>query len=130
MAQHHWYYWTTTYKSRSEMIYRCNRKWRKYYNELWIKVCDRWLDFRNFIYDMWERPEWYSIDRMNVLWDYNKDNCRRATNKQQWRNRRNNRLVKWKTLSEWSEVLWIKRSTLAQRLYVYKRPIDRVLSTI
>jgi hypothetical protein len=38
-------------------------------------------------------------------------------------------LLKGKTLSEWSEILRIKRSTLAQRHYVYKWSISKTLST-
>ena len=44
------------------------------------------------------------------------------------RNRSNNLLLKGKTLSEWSEILGIKRSTLAQRYYVYGWSVNRVLS--
>lgn len=46
-----------------------------------IKICDRWLGvdgFFNFIEDMGEKPEGYTLDRKEVTGDYTPDNCRWA----------------------------------------------------
>ncbi len=124
----HGYYGTPIYKSWSEMIYRCKTKGKEYYHTKKIKVCNRWLKFENFLEDMGDRPSGLTIDRIDNKGNYCLENCRWATSKQQSRNRSNNLLLKGKTLSEWSEILGIKRSTLAQRYYVYGWSVNRVLS--
>ena len=125
----HGYFGTPTYKSWSEMIYRCNTKGKKYWHDRGIKVCDEWSEFTNFLNDMGDRPINMSIDRIDNDKGYFKENCRWTTQKEQCRNKSNNLLLKGKTLSEWSEILGVKRSTLAQRYYVYNWSVDRVLST-
>ena len=53
-----------------------------------IQVCDRWRNsFDNFIKDMGEAPENYSIDRINNLGDYCPENCRWADNSIQSKNK-------------------------------------------
>lgn len=125
----HMYYGTPTYKSWACMKYRCNKNGEKYWHDRGIKICDKWNDFEYFLKDMGKRPENTSLDRIDNNKNYCKENCRWASSKQQNRNRRNNTLFKDKTLSEWSELLGIKRSTLAQRIYVYKWTIEKTLST-
>ena len=127
----HGYFGTPTYKSWASMKERCaNKKRPQFY--LWggrgISFCERWTLFENFLEDMGECPKGMSLDRVDTNGDYEPGNCRWATAKQQARNRRNNNLIRGKTLSEWSEILGVKRSTLAQRLYVYGWSVDRVLS--
>lgn len=83
---------TKTYNSWYRMKSRCNdpkNKCYKHYGGRGIKVCDRWLhSFPAFLEDMGERPEGYSIDRTDNDGNYEKSNCRWATQSTQNKNRR------------------------------------------
>jgi hypothetical protein len=57
-----------------------------------IQVCERWLDFSNFLADMGEAPAGLSIERKENDKHYEKDNCKWATPTEQANNRRSNRV--------------------------------------
>jgi hypothetical protein len=129
---------TPTYRSWAMMISRCRNPNVPSYNNYGgrgIKVCDRWLDFANFLADMGERPSLaYSIDRFpDNNGNYEPSNCRWATRKQQTRNTRRNKLIefngKTQTLVEWSEELNISMSLLSARLGHLGWTIQRALTT-
>lgn len=79
----------------TDMMQRCyneNRKSYKNYGGRGIKVCERWRGKLegpvNFIEDMGERPEGYTLDRINTNGNYEPANCRWATASEQGYNRR------------------------------------------
>lgn len=78
------------------MIYRCyNKKNKNYanYGGRGIRVCSRWIIFENFFSDMGKIPEGLSIDRIDNNGNYEKNNCRWATAKEQAKNRREKKEV-------------------------------------
>lgn len=84
---------TPIYKTWVGMRNRCNNPKNRAYPEYGgrgIKVCDRWNNsFTDFFLDMGNKPDGHSIDRINVNGNYEPENCRWATSKQQQDNRRN-----------------------------------------
>lgn len=72
------------------MLQRCNNpKCTQYrwYGGKGISVCERWKIFANFHADMGDRPEGYSIDRIDGNGNYEPGNCRWADAVTQRRNR-------------------------------------------
>lgn len=116
---------TPIYKVWSSMLSRCRNKndaGFANYGGRGVMVCKRWECFELFLADMGERPSAkHSIDRFpNQNGNYEPGNCRWATRTEQNRNKRTNRILvyngKAATLSEWSIVTGIKRSTISMRL--------------
>lgn len=82
-----------TYKSWLSMKGRClNKSDQAYalYGGRGIKICDRWIhSFENFLADMGEKPEKFSIERIDVDGNYEPHNCKWANHLEQSRNKRN-----------------------------------------
>lgn len=53
-----------------------------------IKVCKEWYDFETFVKDMGNRPEGYSVERVDNNLGYSKSNCIWADRSTQQRNKR------------------------------------------
>ena len=106
------------------MLNRCNNpndKRYPHYGGRGIKVCDRWLEFPNFLADMGEGfSEDLTLDRTDVNGNYEPSNCRWITNTEQQSNKRNNHLIEIdgdsKTLADWTRATGIPKSTLINRI--------------
>ena len=87
------------YACWADMNQRCynkNLNIYKYYGGRGIEVCEQWRrkkrkdseSFYAFVKDMGERPDGYSLERINVDENYCPSNCMWATKSQQVKNRR------------------------------------------
>jgi hypothetical protein len=126
---------TPTHVSWSSMQTRCSNPNHPHYPKYGgrgIVVCKRWLDFRNFLSDMGERPHGTSLDRIDTNGDYSPENCRWATPRQQGNNRSDNKIIEHggesKTVAQWSRKMHMKPDTLHRRLakgWSAKRAIEQ-----
>lgn len=120
---HHWMYYTRIYKIWGNIKSRCNNpKTQQYMYYWWRWIKCLWNSFEEFYKDMWPMyKSWLTIDRINWNWNYCKENCRRATMKEQSNNTKRNHIVvynsKKQNITQWANELWIKRSTLYNRIY-------------
>ncbi len=94
----------------------------RFYGGRGIRLCHEWKDYSRF--KKWAIDNGYTddltLDRMDVNGNYEPDNCRWATWKEQQNNRRNNHFIELNgevhTLQEWAAMLGINHSTLLERI--------------
>ena len=113
---------------KDRCYYRKDRNYKNYGGR-GIKVCKEWIN--NFeCFKEWAYKNGYNenakrgectLDRINVEKDYEPNNCRFISNKQQCNNKRNNIIIEYEgqkhTLKEWSEIVKINYSVLLYRKY-------------
>lgn len=110
------------YKTIKTRCYNSNSKSYNDYGGRGVKVCNEWLNDFNTFYD-WAMSNGYqdnlTIDRIDVNGNYEPNNCRWATPKQQANNTRRNNYITYKnktyTITQWSEILNIGQSVLSHR---------------
>jgi hypothetical protein len=93
----HGMFGTKLYQIWANMKDRClnpDCRYFKHYGGRGISVCERWLTFENFFFDLFlDHQEGLSLDRIDNNKGYCPENCRWATAKMQTRNRRSNRKI-------------------------------------
>lgn len=128
---------TPEHRTWSALIQRCTNPKNPRYSE-WggrgITVCDHWLhSFTAFYRDMGPKPSAaHSIDRINNDGNYEPNNCRWATPRQQVLNSRSPRYLtydgKTMCISDWARKTGIKRHTIAARLDKYNWSVAEALT--
>lgn len=124
----HWLNWKRIHRIFFNIKERCNNiksiNYKNYWGR-WIK-CE-WDTFEKFHNDM---IEWYNdllqIDRIDVNWNYNKQNCRWVDLKTQARNKRNNVYYKWKTISQLREEKNISKWVFDNLRYKKKLSLEEI----
>ena len=110
---------TRTYSIWQAMRLRCNRI-NQDYSCRGIAYDERWDSFENFYLDMGEVPDGMSIDRIDPNGNYEKSNCRWATQEQQANNKRSSVFIEYngkkQTVSQWAKELNMNHYTLRSRL--------------
>jgi len=95
----------------------------KDYGAKGVTICDEWLtDFAKF--RDWAMSNGYSheltIDRIDYNGNYEPNNCRWCTTKEQNRNRRSNKMITYKgethCIADWADIIGMKYSILQRRL--------------
>lgn len=127
----------STWKNMKKRCYCKNNERYKNYGARGIKICDEWLnDFMSFY--NWAINNGYkenlTIDRINNDGNYEPNNCRWATAKQQANNRRKlktSRYLTYKnksqTVTEWCKEYNINYSTLSCRINKLKWNDEKAL---
>lgn len=109
--------------SIKQRCYNKNNKAYKNYGGRGIKVCDEWKNDNNKFVE-WALNSGYKkglwIDRINNNGNYEPDNCRWITPKEQQNNKRTNHFLTYDgithTIKEWSEIKNINYATLMRRV--------------
>ena len=130
---------TRLYKIYNSMKNRCynqNSSAYKYYGARGIIICDEWLNnFENF--RTWAINNGYqdnlTIDRINNNGNYEPDNCRWVTYKEQANNKSNNHYItinnETKTLTQWYEFYNIRSDFVSTRINQLKWDPLKALTT-
>ena len=109
------------------MLDRCRNPNNKHYADYGgrgISVCAEWLRSSKVFYE-WASATGYAdgltIDRIDNNKNYEPNNCRWATQKEQQNNRGNNRYLTvdgvTRSIIEWSELTGLRYITIWQRIY-------------
>lgn len=126
---------TPTYKIWKSMRQRCNVPSASAYHKYGgrgIKVCERWDWYPNFLADMGERPDGYSIERVDNDGPYSPENCKWIPIEEQAANKRNTRRITidgvTKHLAEWTRLSPVTEHAIRVRIRRGWSPHDAVFT--
>jgi hypothetical protein len=111
-----------TWQRMKQRCYNPNDRRFASYGGRGITVCDRWKNsFDHFLQDMGNSPSpRHSLDRLDNNGHYEPANCRWATNTEQCRNTRRNRLLthrgKTQSVADWSDETGIPSIVIRTRI--------------
>lgn len=125
-----------TYCSWEKMMSRCYREKDAafhYYGGRGVKVCESWHTFENFLKDMRERPSrYYTIERINNKGNYEPNNCKWATYKEQANNTSRNVFYTYNgermTIAQMADKIGIKYDTMYCRLKHYGWSVQQAMN--
>jgi hypothetical protein len=104
---------------RARCLQKNNRSYQNYGGR-GIAICERWDSFENFLADLGERPEGYSIERKDVNGNYEPGNCMWLETPKQARNRRSSVQITFRgrtqLLTDWSNELGISSGCISNRI--------------
>lgn len=125
----------TTYMTWQAIRQRCqNPKSKDYsrYGGKGVYVDERWDDYSVFLSDMGEKPQGYTIERIDSLGPYSKENCRWATTMEQNNNKSDTIKVVYRgttmTISELSRVTNIPHLVLWQRISKHNWSVEDAIN--
>lgn len=114
--------------SRTYRIWRAMRERCRYpkhhayhrYGGRGIKVCQRWMDFSNFLSDMGEAPDGLTLERKDRDGNYDPSNCIWATMLEQSNNTSRNRFLEHngerRTVAQWAVHTGLRSQTILSRV--------------
>lgn len=128
---------TPTYSTWLAVKARCldpNSIGYAHYGGRGITICDRWsASYEAFLADMGERPTGMTLDRIDNSRHYEPGNCRWATQSEQMRNTRVNRLLTFRgvtqSMAEWADAVGLSYPVLQSRLDQRGWSVERALTT-
>lgn len=125
-----------TYYSWTSMRTRClnpNASDFHRYGGRGVTICAEWESFESFLADMGARPAGTTLERKDVNGPYSPENCVWATDHEQLRNKRTNRVLsafgRSQILSDWSREYGIPKRTITDRLARGLTPEEALLAS-
>lgn len=121
----------TQWAAAKGRCFNCNNTAYERYGGRGITMSWEWADnFIVFLTNMGPCPIGMTLERINNSGNYERDNCRWATYKDQGRNKRSNHLLtldgETSCLSAWAEHSGISHTTILRRLRAGKSPKEAV----
>ena len=124
------------WRTMKTRCYDRNSNHYKNYGARGIVICDEWKNNFKAFYD-WSMANGYAkgltIDRMNVDGNYEPENCRWVTQREQCNNKTTNRYITYKgqtkTIHEFADEYGIKYTTLWARINTYHWDVEKAIKT-